>query len=140
MLKSVREDFGITIETEFTEFEITRSNELKLLYYDALNEKLAANGGMKDGIRVIYIKTDIGEHKFIYYVPHLKEYAGSAAKDGIVIADYPFQKTIDDIYEKTQLITDDKSEEKLSQNFQNDFYGFASFYNIVKPKNTLRFW
>ena len=139
VLESVKKDFGITVEREFAEFEITRSNELKLLYYDAINEKLAANGDMKDGIRVIYVKTDDGEHKFIYYVPHLKEYAytenykaKSVAKDGIVIADYPFQNTLDDIYEKTQQITDAALKERLSENLYSNFKGFTSFYSIVK--------
>jgi|GEM_PF-4700757 len=139
VLESVKKDFGITVEAEFAEFEITRSNELKLLYYDAINEKLAANGDMKDGIRVIYVKTDTGEHKFVYYVPHLKEYAytdnargKSAAKDGVIIADYPFQNTLDEIYEKTQQIADATLKERLSENFYSDFKGFASFYSIVK--------
>ena len=139
VLESVNKDLGITIETEFAEFQITRSNELKLLYYDAINEKFAANGDLKDGIRVIYIKTDDGEHKFVYYVPHLKEYAytentrvRSSAKDGIIVADYPFANTIDDIYEKAQLITDTEINERLTENLYGDFTGFASFYSIVK--------
>ena len=142
VLESVQKDFGVTIETEFAEFEITRSNELKLLYYDAISEKLAANGDLNDGVQVIYIKTDNGEHKFVYYVPRLKEYAYtnsvravSAAKDGIVIADYPFPNTLDDVYGKIQQIDDVTLKERLSENFYNDFAGFASFYSVVKSRS-----
>ena len=142
VLRSVKEDFSIVIETEFAEFKITRSNELKLLYYATTDEKLAANGDLKDGIQVIYIKTGDGGHKFVYYVPHLKNniYVNnirtkSTAKDGITVSDYPFPHTVDDIYEKTQSVADSTLKEKLSGNFYKNFTDLASFYSIVKSQS-----
>ena len=134
VLVSLKEDFGINVETEFIEFKVTRSNDLKMLYYNEINEKLALSGDFRDGLNVLYIKTDEGKHKFVYYAPHLKSRGGMifSAKDGIYISDYPFQNTIDDIYEKTQLIADTTLKERLSENFYNEFTGFTSFYSIVK--------
>ena len=134
VLVSLKEDFGINVETEFIEFKVTRSNDLKMLYYNEINEKLALSGDFRDGLNVLYIKTDEGKHKFVYYTPHLKNRGGMifTAQDGIYISDYPFQNTIDDIYGKIQLIADTTLKERLSENFYSDFTDFASFYSIVK--------
>ena len=133
VLVSLKEDFGINVETEFIEFKVTRSNDLKMLYYNEINEKLALSGDFMDGLNVLYIKTDEGNHKFVYYVPRLRNRGGMifSAKDGIYIADYPFQYTIDDIYEKTQLIADTTLKGRLYADFYNDFTDFASFYSIA---------
>ena len=133
VLVSLKEDFGIIVETEFIEFKVTRLNDLKMLYYNEINEKLALSGDFRDGLNVLYIKTDEGKHKFVYYTPHLINRDGMifSAKDGIYITDYPFNCNIDELYEKVLLIEDID----LSDSIKNDFYGkftnFASFYSIV---------
>jgi len=134
VLTSLKEDFGINVETEFAEFKVTHTNDLKSLYHNEITEKLALSGDFRDGLNVLYIKTDEGKHKFVYYTPRLRNRGGMtfSAKDGIYITDYPLQYTIDDIFEKTELIADALIKDRVSENFYENFSGFASFYSIVK--------
>jgi len=133
VLISLKEDFGINVETEFIEFKVTRSNDLKMLYYNEINEKLALSGDFRDGLNVLYIKTDEGKHKFVYYTPRLKNRGGMifSAKDGIYVTDYPFSCTIDELYEKILLIEDVDLRDSIKDDFYDKFSNFASFYSIA---------
>jgi len=133
VLVSLKEDFGINVETEFIEFKVTRSNDLKMLYYSEINEKLALSGDFRDGLNVLYIKTDEGQHKFVYYTPRLKNRGGMIfkAQDGIYITDYPFKCTIDELYKKVLLIEDVDLRDSINDDFYGKFANFASFYSIA---------
>ena len=133
VLVSLKEDFEMNVETEFIEFKVTRSNDLKMLYYNEINEKLALSGDFRDGLNVLYVKTDEGKHKFVYYTPHLKNRGGMifSAKDGIYITDYPFNCNIDELYEKVLLIEDMDLRDSIKDDFYGKLTNFASFYSIA---------
>jgi hypothetical protein len=133
VLVSLKEDFGIGVETVFIEFRVTHSNDLKMLYFNEISEKLAASGDFRDGLNVLYIKTDEGEHKFVYYTPRLINRGGMivSVKDGIYITDYPFNYTIDELYEQVLLIDNVDLRDSIKGDFYDKFSNFASFYSIA---------
>ena len=132
VLVSLKTAYNINVETVFSEFKVTRNNDLKMLYFNEMNDKLTLCGDPNDGYNVLYIKTDKGEHKLVYYVPNLVNRGGIrfTAKDGICITEFPLDYTLDDLYEKVLLIEDEKLKDSIKDVFYNKFASFASFNTI----------
>ena len=140
VLVSLKTDYNINVVTVFSEFRVTRSNDLKLLYFNQMNDKLTLSGNPSDGYNVLYIKTDRGEHKFVYYVPNLVSRGGMefTAMDGIYITAFPFEHTLDDIYEKFLLIENKELRDSIKDVFYSNFSSFASF-NIIFHNEKVRY-
>ena len=65
VIGSLEADYGITVETVYSEFKVTRSNDLKLLFFNEMNDKLTLCGDPIDGYNNLHnIQKVFGKERF----------------------------------------------------------------------------
>ena len=113
IIESLKNDYEIVLKENYGTFKLSKGikNYPYLKDYEKVDEKLSKWAGV---LRVLYIKTDKGEDKFVYFPNEIAkksikvngEKITAETKDYIYITDFPFTYTYDEIYEQCSFIAD----------------------------------
>ena len=135
IIESLETDYGINVEKNYCSFNLQGGDNLGLLDYGKAKEKL---NKWADNLSVLYIKTDKGEDKFVYYPRSIAKVSikengqtiYAEIKDYIYISDFPFTYTYDEIKQQCSEITDEDIKNEMLNAFNN---GVGCLYRYLYP-------